>query len=585
MANARFFSRFTLATWMALGCLLIGSLHAQEGGWETAEPNSETRSFVGDTSDELDIDETKLISDWTTADPLSASEESVLDQADDNWAEFEVSDEAKPEVVAELKAAATAAFPTPQPEQWQEPEDETTHIIADVTEDTLMEPEATLDNAPATPNGGDDEVAFWPFTSDEEETVDHAMEDKEEASDSGWFAVEEEKEQQEAVAKDDVELKEEMEQAVPNAARFIQENSAEQLADDEAVPEEELRAQPMEVPQELKFTRSNTLKPLPTREEIIQRLEERKKGEQPVLDIDGNYRLRVGDTIRISIYGELNTDRVLTIDAHGEISYLLVGRMQAAGFTFDEFRRNINAEMANNLQFALVNVVPVEFGGLSYTVLGQVRNPGKKALLGKTTVLDAIAAADGFAVGFFRSQTQDLADLNHAFLARRGEYVPVDFWRLVVLGDMKQNIELEDGDYIYIPSSLVRNIYVLGEVRLPANIGYLNSETLAGAIAKARGITRHADIYAYIVRGSLSNPKSMRVNLDDLQHGRIRDVVLQPGDIVYVPRRDTLLGEQIIFTALRSFVSGFFNVAGRETFVELEPDAADSDFGGSVFFP
>lgn len=331
--------------------------------------------------------------------------------------------------------------------------------------------------------------------------------------------------------------------------------------------------------------RSGEIQPLPSRQEILKRLEERKQQVQPVFTSTGDYRLRVGDTLRISIYGELNTERVITIDAHGEVSYLLVGRMQAAGFTIDEFTKRINEDMRTHLQFGLVNVVPVEFGGLSYTVLGQVRDPGKKALMGRTTVLDALAAANGMSVGFFRSQTQDLADLHHAFLARRGEYIPVDFWRLVVEGDMRENVELEDGDYIFVPSSLSRNIFVIGEVHLPANIGYQNRETLAGALAKARGITREADRYAFIVRGSLSEPRATRVNLSDLHNGRIRDVLLKPGDIVYVPRRSTMFVEDVIYAALRSFVSGFFNVAGRESFIRLEPDAADSDFGGKVFFP
>lgn len=325
--------------------------------------------------------------------------------------------------------------------------------------------------------------------------------------------------------------------------------------------------------------------PLPSKEEVIKRLEEIKSKAEPMLNEEGDYRLRVGDSIRVSIYGEQGTERTLTIDAYGEISYLLVGRIQAAGFTINEFTELINKEMKKQLQFALVNVVPVEFGGVSYTILGQVRDPGRKTLMGHTTVLDAIAQANGMSIGFFRGQTQDLADLQHAFLARRGQYVPIDFRQLIIEGDMRENIVLEDGDYIFIPSSLTRHIYVVGEVNLPANIGYLNRETLSGAIAKAGGVNEDASAYAYVVRGSLSCPKTMRVHLKGLFRGGVKDMLLQPGDIIYVPRRDSIFGENLVYSALSAFVAGFFNVGGDETFIKIEPKAIGTDFDSGLIGP
>ena len=601
--------------------------------WEAAQPSAETQKFVEDvgTADIPGINEEELISDWSVAEPLNSG--LGKDQpANDDWANFEAAEPLSAPEEVEL-AEFEAAEPLNAPAETQLAEFEAAESLnapaeAELVEATQpLEPvvtetdgwigieetelaeeqvstgaaEASAEATPAPAEEKSEEVAWlFGWGDDEEESTQHVA-DREEPADyvngddeqEGWFGLGEEQQtgqvpedlvpEDESFADQELieELKDDWNVAEPQV--YQAKKPVKKLADDPDLPSDEAYAQG---DGEQMMRRPASGEPLPTREEIIERLEEiRKQKSPPILDVNGDYRLRVGDTVRISIYGEGNTERTLTIDAHGEISYLLIGRVQAAGFTVDELRRILNEEMRNHLRFALVNVVPVAYGGLSYTILGQVRDPGKKDIMGTTYLLDAIAAANGFAVGFFRSQTQDLADLHHAFVARQGEYIPVDFWRLVTQGDLSQNIEIKDGDYIFVPSSLIRNIYVIGEVRLPANIGYLNRETLAGALAKARGITRNAGRYCYVVRGSLSNPRATRVNLEDLHHGRIRDILLQPNDIVYVPRRNTMFVEDVIYTALRSFTSGFFNVMGRESFVELEPDAADSDFGGSVFFP
>lgn len=298
----------------------------------------------------------------------------------------------------------------------------------------------------------------------------------------------------------------------------------------------------------------------------------------------GDYRLRVGDTLRISIYGELSSERIVTVDNHGQISYLLVGTVLAVGKTIDELRNELNDLVKNHLQYGIVNVTPVEFGGLHFTILGQVNFPGKKPVLGTTYLLNAIARAGGMRMGYFRASTVELADLKHAFLARNGRYIPINFEKLLLEGDMTYNVEIQAGDYIYIPSSLRKDIYVIGELVLPANIGYLNQESLVGALAKARGVNDRAGDWAYIVRGSLTNPSVIEVNIEQLYNGQIPDVLLQPGDIVYVPERGTLFLEEVIYTAIEAFIGGFADIAGRELLQAIIPDSENDDFN-NIFIP
>ncbi len=146
------------------------------------------------------------------------------------------------------------------------------------------------------------------------------------------------------------------------------------------------------------------------------------------------------------------------------------------------------------------------------------------------------AQPGGFKKGQFRSSSVEVADLSTAFISRRGEVLPVDFTRLFRQGDLRFDIELQDGDYINIPSGLSKEVYIVGEVNKPAQFAFRESMPMSRSLALAEGFTRQADLSRiHIVRGALANPDLVVVNYKDVLNGKAQDVQLQPDDIVYVP--------------------------------------------------
>lgn len=322
--------------------------------------------------------------------------------------------------------------------------------------------------------------------------------------------------------------------------------------------------------------------PVPGGEEVsIEAIKEAPEAVSPrpeLTQTDGNrYRLRIGDRLFVTIYGERGTGQTVTVDSTGHISYLLVGSVFALGKTIDELRQILDAEIRKTFRFAFVTVTPVEFGGQYYTILGEVRKPGKKLLASKTTLLEALCQAGGFSTGSFRSQTIDLADLRHAFLVRKGEYLPVDFERLVIEGDLSIDVDLKNGDYIYVPSSLYREISILGEVNSPTTIGFLNTVSVVEALSQARGITSRASSRAIIIRGALSHPERFVVDINRILKGFERDFLLQPGDILYVPPFTFTSLKDVIKGGIRAFVSTVGSIAGSRTFGHVVPDADGVD--------
>ena len=108
--------------------------------------------------------------------------------------------------------------------------------------------------------------------------------------------------------------------------------------------------------------------------------------------------------------------------------------------------------------------------------------------------------------------------------------MPVDFYRLLKMGDLSQNIYLEPDDFIYLPSSLAKEVYVLGAGGDPTSVTYHTQMSLVGAIAAARGTIRNAYLsHVAVVRGTLSNPQIAIVNYKAILKGDEPNVLLEPG--------------------------------------------------------
>jgi polysaccharide export outer membrane protein len=145
------------------------------------------------------------------------------------------------------------------------------------------------------------------------------------------------------------------------------------------------------------------------------------------------------------------------------------------------------------------------------------------------TVLEALSKAGG--------STEELADLQRSFLIRRNKLIPVDFNKLIRQGDTSSNVYLEPDDFIYLPSALGSEIYVLGAVGQPRTVPFKDEATLITALAHCGGMGRGANPGKIaIVRGSLNDPSIAIVDAGPIFNGSKPDILLKPKDIIYVPQ-------------------------------------------------
>lgn len=116
-----------------------------------------------------------------------------------------------------------------------------------------------------------------------------------------------------------------------------------------------------------------------------------------------DYLLGPQDLLKIDVFQVEEFSRTVRISAGGKISLPLVGTLQAAGLTTAQLERVLAEKLAEGfLQEPYVSVFVEEYASQRVTVEGQVRKPGIYALRGRTTLLQAVALAEG---------TLDLADV------------------------------------------------------------------------------------------------------------------------------------------------------------------------------
>ena len=248
-------------------------------------------------------------------------------------------------------------------------------------------------------------------------------------------------------------------------------------------------------------------------------------------------RLGKSDVLSISVYDEPDLSvQGIPVRPDGKISFPLVGDVQAAGLTVDELSSTLTERLRRYVLSPKVSVIVQEFNSLSYTIYGEVVHPGVYPLARDVTIAEAVARAGGLNKGQFRATSVEVADLTHAFVARNGKPLPVDFVRLLRDGDLRFDVTLQPGDFISIPSGLSKEVYIIGEVNAPALFAFRENMPMSRTLAQAEGFTRDADLSRiHVIRGALSNPVLIVSDFEKVINGEAQDVRLQPGDIVYVP--------------------------------------------------
>ncbi len=274
------------------------------------------------------------------------------------------------------------------------------------------------------------------------------------------------------------------------------------------------------------------------------------------------YLIGPDDKFHAYIYNEedLNT-KELIVKRDGTITFPLIGEVKVQGLDLKEATDLIEEKLEDYIAYPEVTIVPYEINSGTVTILGKVVYPQQYQITGEMRILDLIAKAGGLALGYFQNNSIELADLERSFIVRNNKVLPINFYALIKEGKMLNNIPLMGGDYIYLPSAINREVYVVGEVLEQGHFAFKENMTLGQVIAYSQGLKPSAKTSSvYLVRGNLKHPRLFKINLDAIYKGRLMDFKLKPNDIIYVPKTPiaswNLVLEQIL-PSLQAVQTGY----------------------------
>ncbi len=260
--------------------------------------------------------------------------------------------------------------------------------------------------------------------------------------------------------------------------------------------------------------------------------------------IDGmpEYKIGPGDELEITVWnGNEQAKEEILVRQNGKISFGFVEDLQVNGLTASQLDALLTRHIGEYVRKPRIDVVVKKHNSKFVTLLGAIaltdmsgKGPGKYRLKGRTTLLEAITSAGGPA--------RD-ANLKNVSVRRKdGRSVSVDLFRAIQHGNPEQDLILDDGDIVFLPTfdKTQNRVYVFGEVKTPGAYEFTNSKMrLFDAISEAGGATIFASTTnTKVVRGDPTAPEIISANLKNLveEGDQSQNVLLASGDLVYVPR-------------------------------------------------
>jgi polysaccharide export outer membrane protein len=166
------------------------------------------------------------------------------------------------------------------------------------------------------------------------------------------------------------------------------------------------------------------------------------------------YRINGGDTIHISVYGERDLDRDVAVEPDGGIAFPLVGNLNARGQTLSELSKKIAdalraGNMLPNVTDPEVTVSLVKSSGNSFSVIGQVKQPGTFVTDTQVDVMQALSLAGGLTPFASKSRIIVLRRDNAGTQSK----IPFDYSAVEDGEELNMNVQLQGGDVVVVPQA------------------------------------------------------------------------------------------------------------------------------------
>lgn len=287
-----------------------------------------------------------------------------------------------------------------------------------------------------------------------------------------------------------------------------------------------------------------------------------QEGEEPgdgVVPIDGpsdlagltssdelfeEYRIGPGDVLSFRSFDDPSLDAIVSVRYDGCISLPLVPDVKVAGLTREDSLGLLRDAFSAHYTDPQLTLSVLEANSKSFTVMGDVARPAEYPYIRPLTLLDSINTAGGLRIyqrggdQYVSSQGQLIKALIIRTVDGDRRVYEIDLRGFQEPGDHPSTVAVIPGDIVYVPES-VNLVYVLGEVRSPGVFAMSEGLSVLEVLALAGGFSESSGRLSQVALIRDIDPGNTEVRLIDVREALKtgKDELLEPGDIVYVPRK------------------------------------------------
>jgi len=251
--------------------------------------------------------------------------------------------------------------------------------------------------------------------------------------------------------------------------------------------------------------------------------------------VSGDYPLKAGDELILTIWGEVEKEHRVRIDNRGQVQISGIGEVSLTSLTLKEAEAAVRQRLKRvysgfnrnktHMSLRLISLSPVKV-----YVMGEVANPGAYVFYGNTSIFQAIHQAGG--------PTESGSVRKIRVVRDSGDSSVVDLYSYIFAGQKTTPDILLDGDVVFLPPA-DGLVGISGEIHREGVFELADSSTLAELIQIAGGVQPTiARFQPLVVNRVLENGSRSFFDLPAV--GSLQDssqkVLLQNGDLIHFPR-------------------------------------------------
>ncbi|MDB2543624.1 SLBB domain-containing protein [Woeseiaceae bacterium] len=253
--------------------------------------------------------------------------------------------------------------------------------------------------------------------------------------------------------------------------------------------------------------------------------------------VPNNYLMGAGDSLKVHMYGIEDLTLSLVVSREGMINFPELGELTIAGMTFIEVRDYIKSQVSAKMIGVEVSISIGRLRSINVFMAGEAKIPGTYSVSGLSTVSQLLFVAGGIT---------DIGSLRNIEVRRSNKLITTfDLYELLIKGNAKDDIRLQSGDVVFIPT-VKKTVYVDGSVRRPGKYELIDNESISTLIELTGGLQNRAYLKKIsIERYDYKTDIPSIVNLDLTDNENLNFEIID-GDIIRIAEITNRLSNSVI---------------------------------------